>query len=340
MSSVDGRAVRSKGGHRLRRRAQGIFDGVVPDDKTSCPWDSVNERFQMVTTACCNASQPDRSCESGIPNVCTGDCAVAVHSFTSKCGTFISSSMQKDTAQQFRELEHSCVSSMDGSELQVVIMAAKCDPCESIDCGAHGVCIDGSCVCDEPTSTVRWQGQTCNERWHVGSFEVRSGPCTTSEDAKCVGRRYDEHNPWPGAPQTDCGGYCGSGIVERCEITVVQEGNLGLSQLFDTVSYDHHNGDNGDANYFARRHDSVGLPGSYCEDYASHGYTEADPPNPPQGCHSGQDAPPQGLELAVGDTITWAAGGDWYGATSGGHSSPSNQASAHSGWRLCFEFGP
>lgn len=64
-----------------------------------------------------------------------------------------------------------------------------------------------------------------------GVFAVTSGPCTTTQGGRCVGRRYDEAARW--VSDSEVHGQ----IAEQCEIVVLGAGQLGSSPLFDTVSY-------------------------------------------------------------------------------------------------------
>ena len=64
-----------------------------------------------------------------------------------------------------------------------------------------------------------------------GVFAVTSGPCTTTQGGRCVGRRYDESARW--VSNSEVHGQ----IAEQCEIVVLGAGQLGSSPLFDTVSY-------------------------------------------------------------------------------------------------------
>ena len=68
--------------------------------------------------------------------------------------------------------------------------------------------------------------------------------------------------------------------------------------------------------------------------YVSSDYLLPDP-MAPTGCYAGASGPPPGTVLAAGEALTWAAAGDASYAY-GTHGSPSNRASAHGGWELCF----
>ena len=35
----------------------------------------------------------------------------------------------------------------------------KTNPCDGVDCGSHGDCVDGVCECDDG-----WQGEFCDEQ--------------------------------------------------------------------------------------------------------------------------------------------------------------------------------
>ena len=184
----------------------------------------------------------------------------------------------------------------------------------------------------------------------LSTFSVTSGPCTTLHGGRCVGRRYSDQDPWPG---TQTGG--GEPTAERCEIVVLGGGALAASPLFDTVSYRGYvNRANGNMNFNAR-HDAVGLGGASCapancfDNSGQSCYVTSHPeiPDPvaPPGCYAGAIGPPRGTVLEVGETLTWAAAGDAgnachaYDGGSGCNTyngNPSNRASVHGGWELCF----
>ena len=186
-----------------------------------------------------------------------------------------------------------------------------------------------------------------------GSFGVVSGPCTTSQGGRCVGRRYSELNPWPSAASISTGATCRptGAVIERCEIAVLGAGALAPSPVFDTVSHSGNGqaGSGGSSYYYGVRHDAVGLGGASCAPptcdgsghecyvatYVATYYAQ------PSGCYSGTRGPPAGTMLGAGEVITWAAvvdnpcayheadGGNYFGDAS-------NRASAHDGWELCF----
>jgi hypothetical protein len=188
-------------------------------------------------------------------------------------------------------------------------------------------------------------------------FAIVSGPCTTSQGGRCVGRHYNERDPWPVSSGQHGGDNSGYGpLAEWCEIVVLGAGALGPSPLFDTVSY----GPSNDGNNFGARHDAIGLGGASCAPtdctggtnglsiggdsraghscYVSSFYQSLDPVAP-TGCYAGASGPPPGTVLTAGETLTWAAAKDAtsaYRTDDGYRGSASRRASAHSGWELCF----
>ena len=202
-------------------------------------------------------------------------------------------------------------------------------------------------ISDSWSSTTTSNGQgAMSYSGTEGLFAVVSGPCATSQDGRCVGRRYSEQEPWPNDDSPNGFGP----VAERCEIVVLGAGTLGPSPLFDTVSYGPHNGGQFASNSFAARHDAVGLGGASCAPaectgnsrpgnslscFVSSDFGLADPVAP-AGCYAGTSGPPPGTMLAVGEVLTWAAKGDFTYAHNPSYGAATNRGSAHGGWEICF----
>jgi hypothetical protein len=211
---------------------------------------------------------------------------------------------------------------------------------------------------DSGTISADGHGGLTATGFSQGVFSVISGPCTTSQGGRCVGRRYSDRDPWPAI--VDYGSYGIGPLAERCQIVVLGAGALAPSPLFDTVSY----GTSSDNNYvsarFNARHDAVGLgvascasadcigdggnPGKFANSCYVNSYWQSPNPAAPHGCYAGASGPPPGTVLAAGEALTWAAAADASNAhiemDSNAHhlfrGSASNRASAHGGWELCF----
>ena len=197
----------------------------------------------------------------------------------------------------------------------------------------NAVTIGNTFVSGTSTMQANDHGQLAYMYSSTGLFFVISGPCTSSQGGLCVGRRYDEENPWPSADH-------GGGIIERCEIGVLGAGVLGPTLLFDTVSYSPATGVPSNVPY-SNRHDMVGLGGARCDSCATGtvGYPTPDEPHCPN-CYAGTNGPPAGAKLVPGELLTWVAAGDYVEAFTvsgyGIRGDPANHASAHEGWKLCF----
>ena len=195
-----------------------------------------------------------------------------------------------------------------------------------------------------PTSTFRVTSGPAPPRRTAAASAAATASRTPLQRAE---PRYSEQNPWPHSnSQGIIDDENGDGLLaERCEIVVLGVGVLGPSPRFDTVSYGPQSG----IGYtFDARHDAVGLGGSNCAPancdgdgptscYVNSFYRDPDPAAP-TGCYAGASGPPPGTVLAMGETLTWAAAGDashaYHAPDNNGN--PSNRASAHGGWELCF----
>eukprot|EP01051_Picozoa_sp_SAG22_P012604 SAG22_NODE_1326_length_4733_cov_7.209754_6_plen_537_part_00 len=217
-----------------------------------------------------------------------------------------------------------------------------------------GTPVSGSIGSDGQGGAV-WSIHPTEPATSAGRFNVISGPCTTSLDGRCVGRRYSELSEWP-----SFAGSPGFGIVERCEIVVLQPGVLGPSPFFDTVSYGPSDERTSFFRAFGARHDVVGLGSATCapadcgtgasaddggtpvscyaiSDKRTRQGAPGPDPRPPTGCHAGKSSPAPGTSLAAGETLTWAAAGTEHNAVyDDAGALNSNSESAHCGWELCF----
>jgi hypothetical protein len=149
------------------------------------------------------------------------------------------------------------------------------DPCATMDCGGHGTCEGGACRCAESYTGNRCETQTGPD---PGVFVVNSGPYTTSEAGRCVGR------PNGYGPNEECNIVVsgGGGLVDECSV-------------FDT-------GGPGHPPYATSR----GASGVHCCDYVTVGGTQ----------YSGSGCP-TGEVLDRDDTITWISNSDHQGEDEG-----------------------
>ena len=193
------------------------------------------------------------------------------------------------------------------------------------------------CACGGAAAATSWSifRGTATPPSSSGLFGVVSGPCTTSQGGRCVGRRYSERNPWP---------LDGRGVFERCEIVVLKAGALARAPLLDTVSFGPGSGGHG----FAARHDAVGSAMRAAHQWIvprtmAFGRTSSRArPRAHQTRHvppAGTSGPPVGTTLTAGEHLTWvaAAADDNAHETGSGYAgAASNLASAHDGWEFCF----
>ena len=90
-----------------------------------CTGDNLYERTVLVDAACCD----DPQCATGVPAVCSLECAQVALPFFDDCAQVLGKA-----ADMFERLVVAC-------------KADETDPCFDVDCGAHGICATGSCEC-------------------------------------------------------------------------------------------------------------------------------------------------------------------------------------------------
>ncbi len=64
----------------------------------------------------------------------------------------------------------------------MLFFLACSDPCDNIDCGANGTCVDGECQCDEGYSGVNCETNVCDAiNCNNGDCDPVTGACTCDE---------------------------------------------------------------------------------------------------------------------------------------------------------------
>ena len=83
------------------------------------------------------------------------------------------------------------------------------DPCEDVECGEHGKCVKGSCICDSG-----WKGKMCEEKIPVDPCEdVECGEHGKCVDGPCIcdsgytGNMCEEKIPVDPCDGVDCGSH-------------------------------------------------------------------------------------------------------------------------------------
>ena len=100
----------------------------------TCDGNNLYERTVVVDAACCD----DPKCATGVPAVCSLECAKVALPFFQECANVLGRA-----ADAFERLVVACE-------------ADQTDPCWGVDCGAHGTCVAGSCEC-----TGGYSGERC-----------------------------------------------------------------------------------------------------------------------------------------------------------------------------------
>ncbi len=91
----------------------------------TCTANNLHERTVAVDAACCD----DPQCRTGVPAVCSLECAQVALPYFNDCAGVLGKA-----ADAFERLVIAC-------------QADETDACWGINCGAHGTCVAGSCKC-------------------------------------------------------------------------------------------------------------------------------------------------------------------------------------------------
>ena len=166
------------------------------------------------------------------------------------------------------------------------------------------------------TMTIRADGSKTTDPPSFGVsntfFLVFSGPCTISDDGRCVGRAE---------------GYLPN---EACAIVVGGGGGvLGPCNVFDT---------------------EAGSSDGHCGGVSGGDYVACDPVTLPDGSRHGGSDCPAGVVLVAGDNVGWHSNSDWQGSVDGPSAYDDNGCATKGtcglpfrnngglggGWQICF----
>eukprot|EP01052_Picozoa_sp_SAG31_P039421 SAG31_NODE_5466_length_2523_cov_1.370875_1_plen_483_part_10 len=243
------------GAHRLLVES-GHSNNMFPQfflPTTSCAWDTLDDTVLSIERVCCAAEED--SCANGLPELCSYGCGRQFVPFLDQCGPKLAHIITNENALlDFDAFKRKCLQ-LDPKTMVLAIDRAVCTSCGDGEFSANEDCDDGERNSDAPNAHCRLdchlgrcgdgvldtdRGEECDlgalnmedateENQCTsdctvpsirGSFAVVSGPCTLTEDSRCVGR---EHGYLPN---------------ERCEIVVVDAGTLGSCPLFDIQGSD------------------------------------------------------------------------------------------------------
>lgn len=90
----------------------------------ACPWDEVDGRVERVSNACCDHTDPTRSCEAQLPASCSIQCAMEAHKFYTECQEFLSTHFA--FGEQVKSLEGRCLLGVDLNQLKEAIAEVAC----------------------------------------------------------------------------------------------------------------------------------------------------------------------------------------------------------------------